>query len=285
MRAQPCYIEGMTGLLFVQAHRHDCATTQDVQKLVMLGWALDNPETHLLPWLWIEPSHIGQRGLFVFRCSPCMAPFLKTLSGWFDVQNDAQGQIFFRPSAAQRPPFDWLIPIDLAQEREHALQVLRHEPTIASWWSMFVEKTPLWGRCALGWNHPTEPQTRALAETQQTMESMHATWVKKTQAYYGIVEQSSLSWSMPEPDDDWMRGLGLCIAALDNSSLSMDNSERVHLNIPWKWHAPVLVNILNFHGTLLCEEYGIAEIPHDFLTNTLASRNPPESLPLPPLSD
>ncbi len=214
-----------------------------------------------------------------------MISFLQQLSGWFDVQDDEQGlgQILFRPSAAQRPPFDWLIPDDLAQERHRAMEILRRQPTIAAWWTTMAENTPLWARCALGWTRPTQEQQRVLTAMEHTMPAMLDTWLKKTQTYYGIAEQSCLAWSMPQPNDAWMRSLFLCLAALDNSSLTMDSNERFHLNIPWKSHAPVLVNILNFHGALLCEEYGIAEIPHDFLTHTLANRHPPETLPLPPL--
>ena len=287
MKVQSCYIDGMTGLSFIHAHRHDCATTSDVQKLVVLGWSLDNPSAKALPWLWIAPSHIGQRGLFSFRSSKNMAPFLRTLAGWFDIQDDqgtqCMGQILFQPSAAQRPHFDWLIPKELAVQRARALGDLREQPTIALWWAAMVQHTPLWACTAMGWLEPSALQQNTTSFMQESMHEMMGTWIKKTQTYYGIVEQSCLSWSMPDPDESWMRMLFLCTTVLDNSSLTMDTAGRVHLNIPWRLHAPVLVAILNFHGGLLCEEYGIAEIPHDFLTHTLANRNAHQSIALPPL--
>lgn len=211
MKVQSCYIDGMTGLSFIHAHRHDCATTSDVQKLVVLGWSLDNPSAKALPWLWIAPSHIGQRGLFSFRSSKNMAPFLRTLAGWFDIQDDqgtqCMGQILFQPSAAQRPHFDWLIPKELAMQRARALGSLREQPTIALWWAAMVQHTPLWACTAMGWLEPGALQQNTTSFMQESMHEMMGTWIKKTQTYYGIVEQSCLSWSMPDPDESWMRML------------------------------------------------------------------------------
>lgn len=266
---------GMTGEDFVHFYKAQCATTADFQRLVYMAWAQQMETPPRLPWLWIEPSTMGQRGLFSFRAAPTMAPFLQTLGSWFDVQDTTEhacmGQIFFTPATNTAATFDWLVPSRLIEERQNAMRVLAGQPTILDWWTTFIGYTPLWMQCMLGWDKLNMDRQQQLQWSVQATTKMLPLFVKKTQAYYASTERTKLSWSIPA-GDHLFAYLALVNGALDESFISMEDPSKTQLHVNWRKHAPLMLGLLDLQGSSLCHEYHIAEIPHDFLMNSMLSR-------------
>lgn len=215
-----------------------------------------------------------------------MVPFLQQLNAWFDLQETTDlachGQLFFTPSTDLVPSFDWLVPETLIDARRKAFQALARQPTISDWWTTFIQYTPLWLQCMFGWEKPDPNQWQLLQWSSQATAKMLPLFIKKTQAYYASSEKTQLSWAVP-PGDHLLTYLALVNGALNESTISMQDPSKIQLRIHWRKHAPLLLELLDLQGSCLCNEYNIAEIPHDFLTNTLFKQPAAiQSIGLPP---
>lgn len=176
-----------------------------------------------------------------------------------------------------------------ATEHAQAKAALDAAPDMHTWWTTFMEHTPLWMRTAFNWHKPTEEQQRVLAQARTSMLLYVPELVANTELGYnnitGNVKMQFQTWKSKrtggvKAEPYWVALMaGQSMLGVDHN-LSFTKLERI---------TPGVQQTIRELGMIVCSLRGLDELNdksvRTMMEQATAARNqPPASLPLPELS-